>query len=150
MPRTWLAGFALLWLAACAGTHAGQPFRRAKLTAAGDFDCPPADIRETGGQEWDGGSRYALDACGQRHTYECDDEGCERVCDYVPVASTFTGPGPAEGEYGGLAHEWALAEFDCLDVRQAERSGGRYTLAVCGNEVVYDCDEDEGCERRCD
>lgn len=134
---------------ACAGTSAGMPFRRAKLAAADEFDCAPAQIRETGGQEWSGGSRYALDACGVRHTYECDDEGCERVCDYVPVASSFTGTGPAEGEYGELVHHWALAEFDCLDVRQVDRSGDDYTLFVCGNEVVYDCGDD-GCERRCD
>jgi hypothetical protein len=144
-----LAGLSLM-TAACAGTTAAVPFRRAKLTAAEEFDCAPADIRETGGQEWHEGARYALDACGQRYTYECDDEGCERACDYVPVASTFSGEGPAEGEHGELAHHWALAEFDCHDVRQADRSGDRYTLFVCGHEVVYDCDEDEGCERRCD
>jgi hypothetical protein len=144
-----LAGLSLV-MGACAGTTAAAPFRRAKLTAAEEFECAPADVRETGGQEWDGGARYALDACGQRHTYECDEEACERACDYVPVASTFTGEGPAEGDHGELVHHWALAEFDCQDVRQADRSGDRYTLFVCGHEVVYDCDDDEGCERRCD
>jgi len=146
-----LVGLSLLpAVGACAGTTAAVPFRRAKLTAAEQFDCAPSEIHETGGQEWDEGARYALDACGQRHTYECDDEGCERACDYVPAASTFTGAGPAEGDYGQLVHRWALAEFACRDVRQVERSGDRYTLFVCGHEVVYDCDDDEGCERRCD
>ncbi|MBK6808577.1 MAG: hypothetical protein IPG81_06685 [Sandaracinaceae bacterium] len=116
-----LAGLSLT--AACAGTTAAVPFRRAKPTAAEESDCAPPTFARRAGGEWHEGARYALEACGQRYTYECDDEGCERACDYVPVASTFSGEGPAEGEHGELAHHWALAEFDCHDVRQADRSG---------------------------
>ncbi len=148
-----LAGalFAILApLYACAGTTPAAPFRRAKTAAADEFECAPADIYETGGMEWTGGARYALDACGQRHTYECDDTTCERACEYTPRASGYTGEGEHEGEFSELVQRWARAEFDCDDIRQSAHSGDRYTLFVCGNEVVYDCDDDEGCERRCD
>ncbi|MCA9536871.1 MAG: hypothetical protein KC593_24480 [Myxococcales bacterium] len=145
-----LGSLCLPELAACGGTTPGAPFRRAKLTAADEFDCAPADIREVGGMEWTRGARYALEACGQRHTYECDESTCTRVCDYVPVASSFTGEGPAEGDHGEFVARWAAAEFGCDDVRQVERARSRYTLSVCGQEVVYDCDDDEGCARRCD
>jgi hypothetical protein len=145
-----LAGAASLpSLTACGGTTPGAPFRRAKLAAAEEFDCRPADIHEVGGMEWAGGARYALDACGQRYTYECDEAACTRACDYAPVASTYTGEGVSEGDHSAFAQRWAAAEFDCHDVRQVEHARGRYTLFVCGQEVVYDCG-DEGCARRCD
>lgn len=145
-----LACTGLSALSACGGTTPGAPFRRAKLAAADEFECAPADIREVGGMEWAGGARYALEACGHRYTYECDEATCTRACDYVPVASTFTGEGPPEGDQGEFVARWASAEFGCDDVRQVSRSSGRYTLFVCGQEVVYDCDDDEGCARRCD
>lgn len=111
--------------------------------ASVEYGCAKESIKILRQTEYMGGGAFAIDACGNKATYECMGTVCQKACSYTPQPSGFSGTPETDGAFHSVVMKRAGVDFECTDIKQMSHSDSRgqgvYMLDVCGNKAKYQC-----------